>query len=110
VRSEIGAGDEPDDKSSRIYNARWTFRRTRVIDAMAQLLRPLRPVLAPGLLEAADTAIARAGEITITDGESNLLQVLEAVSAGLVTAPVLAPVVSTEATEEKKRPRIVRDV
>jgi hypothetical protein len=102
VRSDAYLPGESD--GPRLYNARWTFRRPRVVDAMQQLLRPLRPVLAPGLLAAADAAIGRADSVTVTSNESHLLGILEQLSAQLVTAPVLTPVVATE----KKRPRIVR--
>jgi hypothetical protein len=102
VRSEVYLREGGDD--GNLYNARWTFRRPRVVDAMQQLLRPLRPVLAAGLLEAADAAIGRAESVVATASESHLLGLLEQLSTRLVTAPVLAPVVAPG----EQRPRIVR--
>ena len=65
----------------------------------------LRPVLVDGVLSAADAAIQRAGEVTVSATESHLLGVLEHLSAGLVHTPVLASVVS----QEPSGPRIVRE-
>jgi hypothetical protein len=105
VRSDLVVSGEFGEDEESLYNARWTFRRPRVVDAMEQLLRPLRPVLPGRVLEAADAAIARAADVSVSASESNLLYIVEQLSGGLVSAPVLLPII----TEENRGPRIVRD-